>query len=51
MAEGYDPYGNPYISAGDGSTGWGFTGEQTDDNGLLFLRARYYQIILHFRTN
>jgi YD repeat-containing protein len=38
----FDPYGNPYASAGADSTSWGFTGEQTDSNGLIFLRARYY---------
>jgi RHS repeat-associated protein len=34
----FDPYGNPMASYGDG---FGFTGEQTDENGSLFLRARY----------
>jgi RHS repeat-associated protein len=43
LAKSIDPYGNPYVHAGEGSTSWGFTGEQTDENGLLFLRARYYQ--------
>jgi RHS repeat-associated protein len=41
-AQVFDPYGNPYASAGTGSTSFGFTGEQTDGNGLIFLRARYY---------
>lgn len=47
LAQGFDPYGNPYVHAGEGSTSWGFTGEQTDANGLLFLRARYYQPYLN----
>jgi RHS repeat-associated protein len=41
-AQVFDPYGNPYARAGTGSTSFGFTGEQTDGNGLIFLRARYY---------
>ena len=43
LAQGYDPYGNKFVSVGAGSTSWGFTGEQTDANELVFLRARYYQ--------
>ena len=37
--QSYDPIGNP-----DGSypVGFGFTGEQTDANGQVYLRARYY---------
>jgi len=35
----YDPIGNPMGSYG---AGFGFTGEQTDDTGQLYLRARYY---------
>jgi RHS repeat-associated protein len=42
FAQVFDPYGNPYASAGVDSTSWGFTGEQADGNGLIFLRARYY---------
>ncbi len=37
----YDPYGN-YIGTAPTTTYFGFTGEQTDTNGQLFLRARYY---------
>lgn len=36
----YDPYGNPMGAYG---AGFGFTGEQTDANGSVFLRARYYE--------
>ena len=42
MAQTYDPYGNPYASVGSGGSGAGFTGEFTDANGLVYLRARYY---------
>jgi RHS repeat-associated protein len=41
-AQAFDPYGNPYANVGTGSTSFGFTGEQTDESGLIFLRARYY---------
>lgn len=40
LAQAFDPYGNP--GTGTDSTSFGFTGEQTDTNGLIFLRARYY---------
>jgi len=42
MAQTFDPYGNIYSKAGSASTEWGFTGQQTDSNGFVFLRARYY---------
>ncbi|MEO1644400.1 MAG: RHS repeat-associated core domain-containing protein [Chloroflexota bacterium] len=38
-SQSYDPYGDPLGSYGDG---FGFTGEQTDANGQVYLRARYY---------
>src|SRR5574341_806036 len=44
LAQTFDPYDNPYLSAaasGADST-YGWAGEQTDGNGLVFLRARYY---------
>ncbi len=37
----YDPYGN-YIGTPPTTAYFGFTGEQTDANGQLYLRARYY---------
>jgi RHS repeat-associated protein len=37
--QSYDPYGKPDGSYG---AGFGFTGEQTDGNGQVYLRARYY---------
>jgi RHS repeat-associated protein len=42
MSQTFDPYGNPYSSTGAGQSTFGFAGEQTDNNGLVFLRARYY---------
>jgi YD repeat-containing protein len=49
LSRGYSPFGNPSAALragllgedGDVVTSYGFTGEQTDPNGLVFLRARY----------
>ncbi len=38
----YAPYGTPFEQTGTAQTAFGFTGEITDPNGLLNLRARYY---------
>ena len=43
LAQTYDPYGTVYASAGSGASSYGFTGEQVDPNGLVYLRARYYE--------
>jgi hypothetical protein len=41
----YDPYGESFGATGSSQTAYGFTGEPTDDNGLLYLRAlRFYQM-------
>ena len=37
----HNPFGNPVTTYGIESS-FGFTGEQEDASGLLFLRARYY---------
>jgi RHS repeat-associated protein len=42
LARSYDPYGNPVASAGTAQTSYGFDAEQTDSNGLVYLRARHY---------
>src|SRR3990172_10108509 len=42
LAQTFDPYGNGYVSAGSATSSLGFTGEQTDSNGFVYLRARYY---------
>ncbi|MEO8612030.1 MAG: RHS repeat-associated core domain-containing protein [Chloroflexota bacterium] len=38
----YDPYGTGFSATGSSQMVYGFTGEPMDDNGLLYLRARYY---------
>jgi RHS repeat-associated protein len=44
LAQGYTPFGVPLWSDGNGSTGYGFTGERWKAYAeLLFLRARYYE--------
>jgi len=42
LTQTFDPYGSPYAHTGAVDTSWGFAGEQTDDNGLIYLRTRYY---------
>jgi RHS repeat-associated protein len=42
LLRSFDPFGNPLTSLGEGESGFGYTGEQTDGSGLVFLRARYY---------
>lgn len=38
----YSPYGEGYGGTGSSQTVFGYTGEPTDTNGLVQLRARYY---------
>ncbi len=38
----FDPYGNQMSKTGVGTSIYGFTGEQMDGSGLVYLRARYY---------
>lgn len=38
----YDPFGNPIDVVGSEETMYGYTGEPTDENGLVYLRNRYY---------
>jgi RHS repeat-associated protein len=42
LAQNYDPYGVAVQSSGSAASRYGFDGEQTDSNGLVYLRARYY---------
>jgi RHS repeat-associated protein len=42
----YQPYGSPLSTAGSTDSIYGFTGEQTDPTGLIYLRARYLDGIL-----
>jgi RHS repeat-associated protein len=46
-AVSYSPYGEILSSAGDGETIFGFAGEQTDQTGMVYLRARYYNPYLN----
>jgi RHS repeat-associated protein len=40
--QNYAPYGDPFGAQGSLGMDFGFTGEQTDGSGQVFLRARYY---------
>ena len=42
LAKSYDPYGTVTASNGTSQSIYGFTAEQTDASGLVYLRARYY---------
>jgi RHS repeat-associated protein len=42
LAKSYAPYGEVLSTAGSGESAFALTGEQTDPNGLVYLRARYY---------
>jgi len=42
LSKSYDPFGNNLLSIGTSETAYGYTGESTDANGLIYLRARYY---------
>jgi RHS repeat-associated protein len=39
----YAPYGDAIQLSGTAQSGYGFTGEPTDGNSLVYLRARYYR--------
>ena len=43
LPRNYDPFGNPWSVAGEEPTIFGYTGQQTDPIGMVYLRARYYQ--------
>jgi RHS repeat-associated protein len=42
LANAYEPYGTLAQTAGSAQTSYGFTGEQQDPSGMVYLRARYY---------
>jgi RHS repeat-associated protein len=42
----HDTFGEPYGATGSNQTIFGFTGEPTDDSGLVYLRARYYNPVI-----
>jgi RHS repeat-associated protein len=43
FTQDYAPYGDVLNSSGSGQSAYGFTGEEQDQSGLIFLRARYMQ--------
>jgi RHS repeat-associated protein len=45
LAQSFDPFGNPLKHQGTETSSFGYAGEQTDQTGLQFLRARYYSPI------
>jgi RHS repeat-associated protein len=47
----YEPYGSVLDSSGSGQSVYGFTGEERDQSGLIFLRARYMQSNLGIFTS
>jgi RHS repeat-associated protein len=42
QSQTFDPFGNVLVQGGVGSSGFGYTGEEVDSTGLVYLRARYY---------
>jgi RHS repeat-associated protein len=42
LLKSYDPFGNTLDDQGEGTSGFSYTGEQMDESGLEYLRARYY---------
>ena len=42
LTQSFEPFGAPLSGAGTDSSEFGFTGEQDDIAGLVFLRARFY---------
>jgi RHS repeat-associated protein len=47
LSQSFDPFGNLLEQTGSGQSIFGYTGEQTDPTGLVFLRARYYSPYLN----
>jgi len=42
LLQNYDPFGKVLARSGPGRSPFGYTGEQVDSTGLVYLRARYY---------
>ncbi len=42
LEKSYTPFGEVIASTGTGESIYGYTGEVTDESGLVYLRARYY---------
>ncbi len=47
LARNYDPFGNPDGSLGSATTIFGYSGEQVDPTGMIYLRARDYDPYLN----
>ena len=47
LSKSYDPYGNVIASTGSGTSIFAYTGEEGDQSGLTYLRARYYASYLN----
>jgi len=43
LLKSYEPYGSVLSSQGNAASVFGYAGEQTDNTGLVYLRARYMQ--------
>jgi len=46
LAKSYQPFGSVYNSAGTANISYGFTGEWTDLNSMVYLRSRFYNPII-----
>ena len=42
LTQSFDPYGGILVQEGSTQSVFGYTGEQTDPSGLVYLQARYY---------
>jgi len=42
LAEAYDPYGVVNMTSGTSQSAYGYTGEQQDSDGMVYLRSRMY---------
>jgi RHS repeat-associated protein len=43
-AKSYDPYGTVTQASGASQSAYGFTGEQQDASGMVYLRSRFYNV-------
>ncbi|HLA81277.1 MAG TPA: RHS repeat-associated core domain-containing protein [Thermoleophilia bacterium] len=43
LARSYEPFGDPLLTTGTGTSIFAFTGEQMDATRLVYLRARYFE--------
>ena len=47
FAQSYEPFGDVLETYGANGSSYGFTGQMVDENGLVYLRARYYDTYLN----